>query len=258
MKKSKTETYRHLLLLLGSGGVGKTWLARLLVALLLKLGIAVRVIDGDEPAKKDLLRFFPDQSEFRDLSRREQIIALFQEILTASEEVVLVDAKADRQTEFKATKLFTAKVVAGWKARERLAVTVLIPVVANKHSSQIVPLDWFDIFGPSARYILVLNEVAGSVDTNSEFLREFITRANPAVIRLPALSAEIASEMDLHALKHETVIRFGDFDFADIPAAYSFTLGGTHAIAEVSDNWEQFVAQAEPIVKKLLAYECAD
>ena len=263
LKKTTTAAgnlVRMVILTLGTGGIGKTFFARLLAQFLLlkiaELGLPLRIYDADEEAKADLRRFIPRAKALK-LVTREDIITLFQ-LVSGCDGITLADVKADRQAEFRASDTFSPRSISLLK-RKGIQMVACIPVSAGKISSQATAFDWFTILGADCRYILVANDRDGRISW--EDLRKDMTKfyelARPLEFRLPKLDEGLAREFDnrnktvlqlLEAAGYPTEIGNQEPDEEEFGNYLSSGLN----LFPVLDFWEAFEKEANQVFAQLM------
>ena len=255
----------YVLLMLGTGGSGKTFLARLLAEYLLgKMAGRLRLIDADEPSKADLARLF-DVAQVLRLVDRTDITKLFEVIRGAGAGITLVDVKADRQTEFRSTATLSPQSVRLLK-REGVQVIAFLPLIAAKAGSMSVVADWHQLLGPDAQYVLVANEVSGQIDFDRlpEHLDRFVRDVHPSILHLPKLEEEIAGELDRRNVRMLHLLRAAGYDGPgalpllegeDPVDDYGPSLSSPFNLPVVEDFWKQFHAEAEKVLVPLLGLE---
>ena len=260
------QKHRSVIMSLGTGGVGKTFFVRLLIDwLLLKIlewAVPFRVIDTDEKAKNDLARFF-DVVEHHELTTREDISSLLNSI-RAGVGLSVIDIKADRQSEFIQTGIFTPNVMSSLKKAGTQTIAC-IPVTAGKFGSMASALDWFNILGPSCEYILIANEVAGPINWNKvpKELKEFRELARPLAYRIPRLEEEVARELDSTNHTVLSLLRAAGYDTQGgavqeaeptLDDDFGLVLSAPWNLNAAHELWMDFQKQAENTFPKLLGF----
>ncbi len=257
---------RRVIMTLGTGGVGKTFFVRLLIDwLLVKIvewAVTFRVIDTDEKAKNDLARFF-DVVQHHELTTRADISALLNSI-RAGDGLSVIDVKADRQSEFIQTRIFTPNVMSALR-EEGMQTIACIPITAGKFGSMASALDWYHILGPSCDYVLIENEVAGPIDWNKvpKQLNEFREWAKPLTFRIPRLEEEVARELDNTNHTVLGLLQAAGYEVQGIKVKeaaptlqddFGLVLSAFWNMEEAQKLWVEFQKQAEDTFPKLLGY----
>lgn len=262
-----SQKQRSVIMTLGTGGVGKSFFMRLLIDwLLLKIlgwGVSVRIIDTDEKAKGDLARFF-DMIEYHELTTRADISALLNSI-RAGDGLSVIDIKADRQSEFIQTGIFTPNVMSSLKKAGTQTIAC-IPITAGKFGSMASALDWFRILGPTCDYVLIENEVAGPIDWNKvpTQLNEFRELAKPLTFQMPRLEEEVARELDntnhtvfnlLQAAGYDALGGAEHMPDPTLEDDFGMVLSAPWNLNAALELWLKFQIQADDTFPKLLGHK---
>lgn len=254
---------------LGTGGVGKTFIARLFVEYFLQRirdDLRLSIIDTDEVSKQDLARFFPS-AESRQLLTREDITNLYSEI-EDRHGVTIVDVKADRQSEYRASQTFSPKSVTRYREHGFLSVCV-IPITAGKTASMVVALDWFEVFGPDAEYIIVENEVVGPIENQRlpDAYAKFLAETKPYRLKLPKLEEDLARELDRLDLRIPVLLQAAGYEGIgalppdkdpNIRETYGKTLTSIFNLPLIESHWETVYSQLDEIIPKLIDLKPSD
>jgi|GEM_PF-4584656 len=265
-QKKQTElskSIRVVILVLGTGGIGKTFFARLLVEYLQvqvkKWEVPLNIYDADETAKADLSRFFPIVDTCR-LVTREDITGLFNKV-RSSTGITVVDVKADQQEQFRLSRTFSPSSITAM-SRAGCKVVACIPVSNGKASSIGTALDWFSILGPDCRYLLVENEVCGPIRPDGADLEKFLEQAKPFHFRLPKLEEEIARELDARDVNVLSLLHAAGYESTEVSPTlepepsfesdFGLSLSSPFNVPLVQELWETFLQEADKTIPKLL------
>lgn len=243
--------YRLLILLAGTGGAGKSFVARLLAEWLIaecrNHEVELKIFDADEPTKEDLARFFLDEAQIVDITSRERLVGFLHDVTasTAGGRVTLVDFRGDQQTALAATNTISPKTVEMLASRDKTRIAVVVPIVHGKPSSAAVLADWLKLFGPGAHYVIVCNQRDGAIalDSLPGVATRAIQEATPSVIQLTGLHPELARELEEKSCTMGEIAHLGTLPPSEEMAKDYGYLADVFNIGPVSDLREAFFTQ---------------
>jgi hypothetical protein len=258
-----SKSLQVVILVLGTGGIGKTFFARLLVEYLQiqvkKWDVPLNIYDADETVKADLARFFQTVDTCR-LITREDIMELFNKV-RSSTGITLVDVKADQQEQFRMSHTFAPTTISAF-SRVGCKVVACIPVSNGKASSTATALDWVSILGPDCRYLLVENEICGPIREEGDDLKKFLEQVKPLRFKLPRLEEKIARELDERNVNVLSLLHAAGYESPNIPPSreqepsfetdFGPYLSSPFNVPWLAAFWETFLQEAERTFPKLL------
>lgn len=254
---------KFVILLAGSGGVGKSWLARQMARAFGETNTPLEMYDCDEAGNRDFQRCFgPEDVRHIDIGDQATFIAWAESLMKGRAELVLADLKASCLSAV--GSVITPKMVERLRKREGIQFVIVTPVT-NKQSSFTTVLEWVRAFGPAAHYVIVKNERDGNVflGTNVDFAAWY-ARHNPLTLALPAVDPAVALALDAkNALLTDALEAANDQPNARTDLGFeltnSITIGGieeaheafTQAFAKFQHYLQQIQAQAAQTAAQL-------
>lgn len=251
---------RLLVVLAGTGGAGKSFIARLIAQWLLgeckSRGIKLDLHDADESTKRDFQRFFPGAAKLVDIASRHDLVNFMEALLIPGSDsrITLVDFRGDQQSAIRGTETISPKTVEMLAARHNTHVIVVVPVVAGKPSSAAVLPDWARLFGHSAHYIVVFNERDGAIqeDALNEEARKMITDFHATTIRLPGLHPDLARELERLNCTMGEVAHLGEREYSESMIKDYGILANVFNVGPVAEVQETFIKQLPEAFSRVL------
>ena len=232
---------KFVILLAGSGGVGKSWLARQVAQAFGAAKTPLEMYDCDEAGNRDFQKFFgPEDVRHIDIGDQATFIALAESLMKGRAELVLADLKASCLSAV--ASVITPKMVDRLRKREGVQFVIVTPVT-NKQSSFTTVLEWVRAFGPAAHYVVVKNERDGEVflGTNVDFAAWY-ARHSPLTLTLPPVDRDVAMALDAkNALLTDAIDAANDEPNARTDLGFELTNSIT--IGGIEEAHEAFTAE---------------